>query len=136
LGLIEQISAERALGDFIADRGVMDFAAYARYELRKQEHTMGAQGIGRMAWYEEIGRFTAWSYDAIILVPPNSNVIEDNGIRYTHGVQEVHDILVEIIKEWGLWHRVIELKTDTPQERAREVIDTFHCVSNKFYIKE
>lgn len=113
LALMEQYKAEQNSHRFIADRSVLDFLAYYKYQ------TLHTQQV---ADYYNVVREIANKYDLILIIPPNSNGTEDNGIRHLHGVQEVHYILCELIQEMGLMSRAFLLRTDTPQERLQEVM--------------
>lgn len=109
--LFTQIQAEQNLQRFIADRGVLDFLAYAMYQAPSVNED-----------YAKIARREAEKYDLIVVVPPNSKGTEDNGIRHLHGVQEVHHHLCEAIDHFGLYEQTIFIEADDPVSRAHEVI--------------
>lgn len=110
--LFQQINAERRMESlpFIADRGVLDFLAYAMY----QAPTITED-------YVKIVKAEAEKYSMIVVVPPNSKGTFDNGIRHLHGVEEVHRYLLQLLDEFALNDRVLHLQTDTPEQRVQEV---------------
>ena len=119
LALFEQLVAERMGsygGWFVADRSVLDFAAY---HLFQRPGAKASDDYVRLA-----GEHARSTYHLLVVVPPNSHGTEDDGKRHLHGVHEVHAILLDLLARFGLNGRTINLTTDTPDERAREVLVT------------
>ena len=113
LALMEQYHAERASFHYIADRSVLDFLAYYKYQTPFEQQVPD---------YTNVAIELTQRYDLILLVPPNSKGTEDNGIRHLHGVYEVHGILQEFIGDFGLGDKTYLLTADTPEERVEEVL--------------
>jgi hypothetical protein len=104
--------AEHNTGDnFFADRGVMDFCAYNRY-----------QHFGDNKDYEALAKFHARRYDLIFVLKPGVCPIEDNGTSHLLGIEPVHQHLLDIIKEFGLGERVHIIEAVTPVTRMNEVL--------------
>lgn len=122
-GLMEQIYAERqvmASDAVLMDRTVLDFVGYYLFRVPKESRDF--------YWNDDLMAKIAktWldtnPYDLIVLVPPNSQGTEYRDTRLMEGVQEVHDKIKYIIDCWNLDDLVLRLKTDTPEERAQEVL--------------
>ncbi len=115
LALAEQYHAERTHHHFVADRSVLDFLAYYKFQTPCDQQVPD---------YYNVCAELARRYDLIIVVPPNSRGTEDNGVRHLHGIQEVHGILTrELLPDMDLWDKAYQLKTDTPEERVQEVLN-------------
>lgn len=113
LSLIQQISAEQEVDYFLGDRGVIDFAAYALYQVPR--HELDHSYINIVYKY-------AMKYDAIIFTP-SPEVVEDNGIRHTHGVIEVENNVKKLIKEFSLEDKIIWLDLDNIKNPDTEMLN-------------
>lgn len=110
----EQLCTCRQFGNFVADRGTLDFAAY---------HLFQARGARRDDPYVRLAaEHASETYDALILVPPPTWGVEDNTVRYTHGVEEVHRILLDLLDRFDLGKKTVRLRSNTPEERVAEVL--------------
>lgn len=115
LSLFEQVAAERDHPKgFIADRGVIDFLAY---------YVLTVPVIEQERAYRQAVEFYAKRYELIVYVPPNSKGVESNGVRFERLTHEVDQAVQRILHELNLTGRVLQIRTDTPEERELEVVD-------------
>lgn len=114
LSLLEQYAEESVTPRFLATRSVIAYSAYARYRLPSIDEC-----------YHQVAATLARRYDAIIVLPPNSNpaLVVDNNQRFTEGVEEINEHMRMFIIDNGLpTSQVITLQSDTPEDRMVEAL--------------
>jgi adenylate kinase family enzyme len=103
--LIQQIESQRVAGsNYIIDRTTLDNLAYLEFRLPHMRHTTSHR------LYETIA-VGLCNHDFIFYIPNFSDVIEDNGLRFTARQKEVEQKFLDIFDRHSIIPYVVQAKS-------------------------
>lgn len=113
--LVEQVRAQIMAGqNYVIDRTTLDTLAYLEYKMPYIKHT------GYHQVYEALA-VGLCKHEYIFYVPNFSDIIEDNGIRFLHGQEQIEEKFFDIFERFNI--NAIKLKTLPLEDRINEICE-------------
>lgn len=132
LGLIEQISAEKAALEefegYISDRSVVDYLAYYNKQIKNL-----ADSESTKAYFDCVAAYVK-DYDLIVIVPPLTQAPVNNGMRHVNDPHSIHTNLLYCFEKLKVTNKLFTITADNPYNRVEEILNFLEV--NNYDIKK